>query len=165
MLFRSPQFAFVIPPQYAQSSFDAVRSLPSSTTADTHALETDSASSTTDVRLERTPSPESIPSEDEDQEPRMSFLGPTMRFHSPAPWETEDSENAKDSIEQEDDARSFVTKRSRSKTRGDGFMKTAFGWSAPAKATSAARPSIESTSTNGRDKISADNHSALPNSL
>jgi hypothetical protein len=155
-----PQFDFVIPPQYAQSPIDVLRTLPNSTTTDTHRQDSDSASSATDNRPERSPSPESITPEDEEQEPRMSFLGPTMRFHSPAPWETED--NVKEDVEQEDDARSFVTKRSRSKTRGDGFMKT-FGWSAPARATSAARPSIEST--NGRDKALADNQISPPPNL
>ena len=143
-----PQFDFAIPPQHARPSFDAVMSLASST-SNTHDLDTDCSSPTTDIRLERSPTPESI--DPEDEEPRMSFLGPTMRFHSPAPWETEDC--FKEGSEQEDDARSFVTKRSRSKTRGEGFMK-GFGKSTPAKATSAARPSMESTS--GRDKISLD---------
>ena len=145
-----PRFDFAIPPQYARPSFDAVTSLASST-SNTLDLDTDCSSPTTDIRLERSSSPESIHLEDEEPEIRMSFLGPTMRFHSPAPWETEDS--IKEGSEQEDDARSFVTKRSRSKTRGEGFMK-GFGKSATAKSTSAARPSMESTS--GRDKISLD---------
>lgn len=155
-----PQFDFIVPPQYARPSLDAVRSLASSTT-DTHSLDTDNTNSTTDFLPERSPSAESTNSEDDGSEPRMSFLGPTMRFHSPAPWETED--NVKGGIEQEDDARSFVTKRNRSKTRGDGFMKS-FGRSGPAKATSAsaARPSIESTNGKDRDKVSADSHSAAP---
>jgi hypothetical protein len=148
-----PRFDFAIPPQYApRPSFDAVTSLASST-SNTHDLDTDCSSPTTDIRCERSPSPEPIHPEDEEPEPRMSFLGPTMRFHSPAPWETEDF--IKEGSEQEDDARSFVTKRSRSKTRGEGFMK-GFGKSAPAKATSAVRPSMESTS--GRDKVSLDGH-------
>lgn len=142
-----PQFDFAIPPQYARPSFDAVRSLASSTT-DTHGLDTDSIGPTSDRHPERTPSPHP---EDEEPEPRMSFLGPTMRFHSPAPWETEDT--IKEGAEQDDDARSFVTKRNRSKTRGDGFMKT-FGRNAPPKATSVVRPSFESS--NGREKVSLD---------
>ncbi|KAH9969025.1 hypothetical protein BC827DRAFT_304853 [Russula dissimulans] len=85
----------------------------------------------------------------------MSFLGPTMRFHSPAPWETEDT--IKEGAEQEDDARSFVTKRSRSKTRGDGFMKS-FGRTANPKPTSAVQPSLEST--NGKEKVSLDSQIA-----
>jgi hypothetical protein len=83
----------------------------------------------------------------------MSFLGPTMRFHSLAPWETEDN-NITEREEQEDDARSFVTRRGRSKTRGDGFIK-GFNKNAPAKATSTARPSFESAIS--RDKVSLDN--------
>ncbi|KAH9064281.1 hypothetical protein EDB87DRAFT_1600184 [Lactarius vividus] len=108
---------------------------------------------------ERSHSPESIPSEDEDSDSRMSFLGPTMRFHSPAPWETEDA--IKEEGEQEDDARSVLSKRGRSKTRGEGFMKS-FGRVTPAKSTSAARPSVESLRpTNGaRDKASVDNQPA-----
>ncbi|KAH9985391.1 hypothetical protein BJV74DRAFT_886270 [Russula compacta] len=154
-----PQFDFVVPPQYARPSLDAVRSLASSTT-DTHCLDTDSTNSTTDILPERCPSAESINSEDDGSEPRMSFLGPTMRFHSPAPWETDD--NVKGGVEQEDDARSFVTKRNRSKTRGDGFMKS-FGRSGPAKATSTTRPSMESTNSKDKDKVSADSQLAAPN--
>jgi hypothetical protein len=147
-----PQFPFVISPQYARPSFGAVTSITSSDT-DMHTLNSDCTSPTTDIRLERSPSTNSIHPEDEEPEPRLSFLGPTMRFHSPAPWETEDG--IKEGSEQEDDTRSFITKRSRSKTRGEGLLK-GFGKAAPAKAMSVARPSIESTS--GRDKISLDSH-------
>jgi hypothetical protein len=152
-----PQFDFVIPPQYAQPSFGAVTSLANSNT-DMHTLNTDCASPTTDIRLERSPSPESIHAEDEEPELRLSFLGPTMRFHSPAPWETEDS--IREGPEQEDDARSFVTKRSRSKPRGEGLLKS-FGKAAPTKVTSITRPSIESTS--GRDKVSFDSYISSTN--
>jgi len=147
-----PQFDFAIPPQCARPSLDAVTPSASSIT-DMRGLATDCARSTTDIRRsEQSSSPESIHTEDEEPESRMSFLGPTMRFHSPAPWETED--RIKEGPEQDDDARSFVTKRSRSKARGEGFMK-GFGKTASSKATSVPRPSIESTAT-GRDKISFD---------
>ncbi|KAH9082140.1 hypothetical protein EDB83DRAFT_2336709 [Lactarius deliciosus] len=137
----SPQFDFSIPSQYARPSLDATGPF--------------SASPTMDTRTERSHSPESIPSEDEDPDSRMSFLGPTMRFHSPAPWETEES--IREEGEQEDDARSVLSKRGRSKTRGEGFMKS-FGRVTPAKSTSAARPSVESLrSTNSaRDRPSID---------
>lgn len=128
-----------------------MRSTASSST-DAHSLD----GSTADARIERSSSPESIRLEDEESESRMSFLGPTMRFHSRAPWETED--NVSGGVEQEDDARSFVTKRGRSKTRGDGFIK-GFNRTASAKAaTSTARPSIESTIS--RDKVSVDSQLA-----
>ncbi|KAI0002080.1 hypothetical protein BJV77DRAFT_1063414 [Russula vinacea] len=125
-----PQFDFAIP-RYARQAFSAMR---------------------TDVSLE------SITPEDDEQDSRMSFLGPTMRFHSLAPWETEG--NTTEGVEQEDDARSFVTKRGRSKTRGDGFIK-GFNKSASAKATSTARPSFESTIS--RDKVSVDGQIAPTN--
>jgi hypothetical protein len=145
-----PRFDFAIP-QYARPAFNPMRSLASSST-DAHSLD----GSTTDARIERSSSPESIRPEDEESESRMSFLGPTMRFHSLAPWETED--NTSGGVEQEDDARSFVTKRGRSKTRGDGFIK-GFNRTASAKAaTSTARPSIESTIS--RDKVSVDSQLA-----
>jgi hypothetical protein len=155
-----PQFDFAIPPQYAAlPAFNAttMRSFASSptTTEDTHGLDGPNS----DVcLLERSASDESIQPEDEELESRMSFLGPTMRFHSRAPWETED--NITEGVEQEDDARSFVTKRGKSKTRGDGFIK---GLSKPAssKATSTARPSIESTIS--RDKVSLDSQKAPSN--
>ncbi len=156
-----PQFDFTFPPQYAArpKAFNAtMRSLASSaTTTDTHhGLD---GPNSDDVRLlERSASLESMQAEDEELESRMSFLGPTMRFHSLAPWETED--NITEGVVQEDDARSFVTKRGKSKTRGDGFIK---GLSKPssAKATSTARPSIESTIS--RDKLSLDSQTVPSN--
>jgi hypothetical protein len=158
-----PQFDFAIPPRYAAlPAFNAttMRSLASSSAAttdtDTYGLD----GPNTDGRLlERSDSLESMqPPEDEELESRMSFLGPTMRFHSLAPWETEDT--ITEGVEQEDDARSFVAKRGKSKTRGDGFIK---GLSKPAsfKATSTARPSIESTTS--RDKVSLDSQKAPSN--
>ena len=156
-----PQFDFAIPPQYAaRPIFNAttMRSFASSaTTTDTqHGLDDPNS----DVHLLRgSASLESMmQAEDEELESRMSFLGPTMRFHSLAPWETEDS--ITEGVEQEDDARSFVTKRGKSRTRGDGFIK---GLSKPAsaKATSTARPSIESTIS--RDKVSLDSQTAPSN--
>jgi hypothetical protein len=151
-----PQFDFAIP-QYARPAFNAMRSLASAST-DAHRLD----GPTTDDGLERSPSTESIrPDDEEPAESRMSFLGPTMRFHSRAPWETED--NISGGVEQEDDARSVITKRGRSKTRGDGFIK-GFNRTASAKAaTSTARPSIESTISRDRDKISVDSQLAPSN--
>ena len=146
-----PQFDFAIPPQYAARPFfnATMRSLTSSATTDsTHGLD----GLNSDARLlERSASLESMQSEDEELESRMSFLGPTMRFHSRAPWETEDI--IREGVEHEDDARSFITKRGKSRTRGDGFIK-ALSKPASLKATSTARPSIESTIS--RDKVSFD---------
>ncbi|KAI9445259.1 hypothetical protein H4582DRAFT_1807030 [Lactarius indigo] len=160
---NSPQFDFSIPSQYARPSLDAVRPSTASPTG-RHDLDAYGTDPTMDARTERSHSPESIPSEDEDPDPRMSFLGPTMRFHSPAPWETDDA--IKEEGEQEDDVHSILSKRGRSKTRGEGFMKS-FGRVAPAKSTSAARPSVESLRpANGtRDKAPVDNqpaHGAIP---
>jgi len=155
-----PQFDFAIPPQYASPPvFNAtMRSFASSattTTEDTHGLDGPNS----DVCLvEQSAYLGSIQPEDEELESRMSFLGPTMRFHSRAPWETED--NVREGAELEDDTRSFVTKRGKSKTRGDGFIK---GLSKPAssKATSTARSSIESTIS--RDKVSLDSQKVTSN--
>ena len=134
-----------------------MRSFASSTTAtDTHGLDGPNS----DDRLsERSASLESMqPPEDEELDSRMSFLGPTMRVHSRAPWETED--NIREGVEQEDDARSSVTKRGKSKTRGDGFIK-GLSKNASSKATSTARPSIESTIS--RDQVSLDSKLAPSN--
>lgn len=139
-----------------------MRSLASSaaTTTDTQQHGLDGPPPNTDVRLLEggSVSLESMQGEDEELESRMSFLGPTIQFHTLAPWETED--NITEGAEREDDARSFVTKRGKSKTRGDGFIK---GLSKPAsaKATSTARPSIESTIS--RDKVSLDSQTAASN--
>jgi hypothetical protein len=154
---NSPRFDFSAPTQYARPSLEAVRSFASSPTS------TQGADPSISTHQERSHSPESVPSEDEEPDPQLS-LGPTMRFHSPAPWETEDA--VKDEGDQEDDARSILSKRGRSKTRGDAFMRN-FGRVAPAKSTSAARPSVESLRpANGtRDKAPADNqvaHSTIP---
>lgn len=151
----SPQFDFSIPPQYARPSFEAMRSFAASSTGK-HDLGAHGADPTIGARPERSHSPESIPSEDEGLDPRMSFLGPTMRFHSPPPWETEDA--IKEEGEQEDDARSLVSKRGTSKTRGEGFIR-GFGRVAPTKPTPSARPSVESvrSAISTRDKVPVDN--------
>jgi len=149
------QFDFAIPPQYARPAFNAMRSLASSTATDTHALD----APISDIRLERRASLESIQPEEEELESRISFLGPRMRVHTLAPWETED--NITEGVEQEDDARSPITKRGKSKTRGDGFIK-GFSKTPSAKATSTARPSIEST-VSSRDKVSVDSQIAPSN--
>jgi hypothetical protein len=155
----SPQFDFPGHPQYARPSLEAVRSFAASPTS------AHSADPTMGAHQGRSHSPESVPSEDEEPDPRMSFLGPTMRFHSPAPWETEDAVK-EEGGDQEDDARSILSKRGRSKTRGEGFMRN-FGRVAPVKSTSTARPSVESLRpVNGtRDKAPVDNqvaHSTTP---
>ncbi|KAF8271453.1 hypothetical protein EI94DRAFT_1797184 [Lactarius quietus] len=155
----SPQFDLAVPSQYARPSLEGMRSFAASPTS------VHSADPTMGVHQERSHSPESVPSEDEEPDPRMSFLGPTMRFHSPAPWETEEAVK-EEAGDQEDDARSVLSKRGRSKTRGEGFMRN-FGRVAPAKSTSAARPSVESLRpANGiRDKAPVDNqvaHNTIP---
>src|SRR6266436_5244043 len=60
-----PQFDFPVPPQYARSAFNAMRSRDaSSTSTDTHGLD----GPISDVRLERSASLESMQLEDEDLE-------------------------------------------------------------------------------------------------
>jgi len=158
-----PQFDFSIPPQYARPSLEAVRPFPTSP-AGKQDSGTHRADPTFGARPGRSHSSESVPSE-EDSDPRMSFLGPTMRFHSPAPWEMEDA--IREDGGQEDDARSILSKRSRSKTRGEGGFIKNFGRAAPARSISTARPSIESVrSVNStRDKTLVDNqpaHTTIP---
>ncbi|KAI0321130.1 hypothetical protein OF83DRAFT_1051772 [Amylostereum chailletii] len=86
--------------------------------------------------------------EESDEDPRMSVLGPRMRFHSPAPWELED-DTLQEQDEPEDDARSFISKRGRT-----GFMKTFGIGSSSSKAAGAPRPSCESQRSSGKEKKS-----------
>ncbi|KAI0034272.1 hypothetical protein K488DRAFT_84128 [Vararia minispora EC-137] len=82
-------------------------------------------------------------------EPRMSMLGPKMRFHSPAPWELE-QDSISEQDEPEDDARSVISKRGKGLFKGDSFAKS-FGL----KSTVASRPSVDSSrSSSGKEKKS-----------
>ena len=90
---------------------------------------------------------------DDDTEPvpRMSMLGPKMKFHSPAPWETEE-DPIQEQDEPDDDARSFISKRGRIRTKGEGFMKGFGIGSSTARGSSATRPSADSSRSSDKDK-------------
>lgn len=79
--------------------------------------------------------------EDEEGVPRMSYLGPKMRFHSPAPWEMAE-EPVMEQDEPDDDTRSFVSRRGRNWTKGFGLGTSKLG--------GASRPSGESTRSSGK---------------
>ncbi|KDQ63403.1 hypothetical protein JAAARDRAFT_29433 [Jaapia argillacea MUCL 33604] len=102
---------------------------------------------------ERT-SQHSISDEDEPMT-RMSYLGPKMRFHSPAPWElTEDSVAEADESGMDDLMRTLSggSKRDRSKAnRADGFMK---GLGLNSRPSTSSRPSNESSRSSGKGKKS-----------
>ncbi|KAI0068372.1 hypothetical protein BV25DRAFT_1818780 [Artomyces pyxidatus] len=149
-------FNFSIPAQYrtlAQDNRDRDRiNDPSASMLD---LDDDDSYSTLNSPLttrDDSPSPEPVDPDDPDPAPRMSLLGPKMRFHSPAPWEME-HEPLQEQDEQDDDARSFVSKRGRNKGK-EGFMK-GFGLGpSSARGTSATRPSADSSRSGARDKKS-----------
>lgn len=82
--------------------------------------------------------------EEEEQEQRMSMLGPKMRFHSPAPWEL-DVDPIREQDEQDDDTRSFVSRRAK-----PGFIKS-LGLGGSSKTS---RPSTDSSRSSGREKKS-----------
>ncbi|KZV75515.1 hypothetical protein PENSPDRAFT_680985 [Peniophora sp. CONT] len=92
---------------------------------------------------EDTDSPHDL-EEEEEQEQRMSMLGPKMRFHSPAPWEL-DADPITEQDEQDDDTRSFVSKRGK-----PGFIKS-LGLGGSSKTS---RPSTDSSRSSGREKKS-----------
>ena len=82
--------------------------------------------------------------EEEDELPRMSMYGPKMRFHSPAPWE-EDDTDAKSVVDQ-------PPRRSKKKAADAGKK----GWPL-SKASIDSRPSTESSrSSSGKAKQSFD---------
>ncbi|KAI0051710.1 hypothetical protein FA95DRAFT_1675738 [Auriscalpium vulgare] len=99
------------------------------------------------------------PTEDE-PDPRMSLLGPKMRFHSPAPWEVEEHP-IHEQDEPDDDARSFVSRRGRNKSKGEGFMKGLGLGGSQIRGPSSSRPSGESTRSSGKDKRSFETTSSF----
>ncbi|THH18084.1 hypothetical protein EW146_g2846 [Bondarzewia mesenterica] len=92
-------------------------------------------------------SPSYDDNDDSEPVPRMSMLGPKMRFHSPAPWEMEE-EPIEEQDEQDDDARSFISRRGRIRTKGEGFIKGLGLGSSAARGNSATRPSVDSSRSN-----------------
>lgn len=88
---------------------------------------------------------------EDDGVPRMSYLGPKMRFHSPAPWEAEE-ETVPEQDEPDDDTRSFISRRGRNWTKGFGLGSSKLG--------AASRPSGESTRSSGKEKKSSETSSS-----
>jgi hypothetical protein len=92
---------------------------------------------------------------EETQATRISYLGPKMRFHSRAPWETSQDSLAEEE-EPEEDRASFVTSsRGRGKfSKGEGFMK-GLGLAPPSpRSISVGRRSEDSARFQGRPKRS-----------
>lgn len=82
---------------------------------------------------------EQSPDEDDEHLPRMSLLGPRMRFHSRAPWEMEGG------VFQEEDENDYGSLLS--------ISRKGFGRSSP-RSSSASRPSGESTRSQAKSKHS-----------
>ncbi|KAL1951060.1 hypothetical protein VTO73DRAFT_209 [Trametes versicolor] len=91
---------------------------------------------------------DSSPEEDGEEEvPRINMYGPKMRFHSPAPWEEDEEELSRDSLDEPS---------KRSKKKGESGKK---GWGL-SRGTSEPRPSNDS-STSSRPKQSFETSSTL----
>ncbi|KAL0951369.1 hypothetical protein HGRIS_008070 [Hohenbuehelia grisea] len=88
--------------------------------------------------------------DDDDQDmPRMSLLGPKMRFHSKAPWEVED-----DPLEEADE--------SDASTNHTSVLRKGFRLKSPAS--TSARPSAESSPAMPKSKLSTDSSSSQASS-
>lgn len=98
---------------------------------------------------------------DDEPQPRMSLLGPKMRFHGPAPWETSE-DPLQEEDEPEDEPRpSFTSKRGRGRSaKGDGIMKT-LGLGSSSRPSTGSRPSIESNRSQGKSKRSLESGFSL----
>ncbi|KAI0639718.1 hypothetical protein C8Q77DRAFT_1045433 [Trametes polyzona] len=91
---------------------------------------------------------DSSPEEDGEEEvPRISMYGPKMRFHSPAPWEEDETDISRDSLDEPS---------KRSKKKGDAGKK---GWSL-SRSTGESRPSNDSARSS-RPKQSFETSSTL----
>lgn len=156
-------FNFAIPSQYKRAaSRDPEPRTPrldrerlNDPSASTLILDDDSISSRANSEIyydsDHEVDPEDEVQAEEDTGPRMSYLGPKMRFHSPAPWETGE-ETVVEQDEPDDDARSFISRRGRNWTKGFGLGTSKLG--------GASRPSGESTRSSGKEKKSSDTSSS-----
>ncbi|TDL28588.1 hypothetical protein BD410DRAFT_893572 [Rickenella mellea] len=132
-----------------QSSRDRLAADPDSSTVD---FDDDSASES-DSRFIAYGDPESFEDADHDDDdefqPRMSLLGPKVRVHSRAPWETGDDDIAEE--EQEEDESDGLSVFGGGKRRIRGF---GFGLSSNPKPNTAtsSRPSIDSSTSKSTAK-------------
>lgn len=94
--------------------------------------------------------------EDEDDEeslPRMSLLGPKMRFHSRAPWEMD--ENALEEEDESENGQSNYGVEKHSARAKDSSLKKTFGFgSSSPRVSSSSRPSGESVRSQEKSKRS-----------
>ncbi|KAA1468259.1 hypothetical protein DENSPDRAFT_848096 [Dentipellis sp. KUC8613] len=159
-------FDFSIPSQYRTHPYHSDRDRLNDPSASTLDLDDDSTSSRPNSQAHfhhgsSTPSP---PVHDSDSDvdaadPRMSMLGPKMRFHSPAPWEL-DEDPVQEQDEPDDDARSFVSRRGRMKNKGEGFIKGLNLSSLNSRNHSASRPSADCHRPGGKEKLSFETSSS-----
>jgi hypothetical protein len=93
--------------------------------------------------------------DDESHNSRMSMLGPKMRFHSRAPWETgEDTLQEEDEVqEQRPSTSSFRRVRSKAST-GEAIMKGLGLGTSNLRSSNASRPSSESSRSQSKPKRS-----------
>jgi hypothetical protein len=87
----------------------------------------------------------------DDSESRMSLLGPKMRFHSRAPWETDEDALVEEEEPEDTRARNMFS-------RGEGIMK---GFGLGSRPSSAGRRSAESSRSQGKSSQPASPHNAL----
>lgn len=97
------------------------------------------------------PNPDSA----EEEDSRMSMLGPKMRFHGRAPWEMgEDTLEEGDESDSSGKSRIFGSKRNRKK--GEGLMKGFVLGTSSSRPSLGTRPSYESSRSGTRSKNSFD---------
>jgi hypothetical protein len=99
--------------------------------------------------------------DDDDDDTRMSLLGPKMRFHSRAPWET-----SEDSLQEEDEPEEGVSSsRGRGMfLKGEGIIKGFGLTSSGLRSSSAGRRSGESSRSQGMPKSSYETTLPQPSS-
>ncbi|TFK36841.1 hypothetical protein BDQ12DRAFT_227292 [Crucibulum laeve] len=85
--------------------------------------------------------------EDDDSLPRMSMLGPKMRFHSRAPWEMDDTSLREEEEEEEEASHSIFSSVifTRAKEKDSGGKSSGSGSSGSPRVSNASRPSGESS--------------------
>lgn len=94
---------------------------------------------------------------DVDLDPRLSMLGPKMRFHSRAPWETGGDPLSEEGDSEDDRGTIASSIRGRGRLgKGEGIMKGLGLGSSHPRSSSASRPSVDSGRSQGRQKQSFD---------
>lgn len=104
-------------------------------------------------------SQEPLDDDDNEPDPRMSLLGPKMRFHSRAPWELDEDSLQED--DESDNSANYISQVRHGKSTDTG-AKRGLGFASSSPRSSNSRPSGESSRSQGKSKKSLEPPASQP---